>query len=374
MSGSRVETVDLTVEPSAKRRCKRKKVAASTVTTVPMEVWLVVCKNVFFSPHMPFRLMMASKQIWLTLRDDKEWWKEFYVRVVKYQDILLTSRFYSSLISFAKKDQCHRTILKLVFSPRCSSCGVRFGHTVFRPMMQRLCRTCVRDKLISNKVLYYRHGIYFADFIAAYVEKGGFLLQCDFTRPNVGALSKYTTEQMDLVGRQSVPKGRWLDSALIFFKREDIARILGLDLERAAVAARKRDEAIRLLQAVCERRLMAHRLLRGKLCVSTGADGERRVVTNWFKCLGGPVEERRKATTIQLRQAEELSEGEFLRREGMKLRSIVRTSWLAGGAYYAIANTDGISGRMLKYRPGFGADANNVFSKSIQDKAHHVRL
>ena len=361
------------VEPAAKRRCRRNKVTPGTMMTVPMEVWMIVCKNVFFSPHMPFRLMMANKHIWKTLRDDKKWWKEFYDRVVQYQNILLTSRFYSSLISFARKGQCYRTVLKLVFSPRCSCCGVRFGHTVFKPMMQRLCRTCVRDKMISNKVLFYKHGIYFADFIGTYVETGGFLLQCDFNRPNVGALAQLTTEEVDMTGRQSVPKGRWLDSVLLFFKREDLVRLVGVDFEASAIAARTRDKAVRLLQAVCERRLLVARQRKANLCVRTDPDGVMRVATNFFKCVEGP--ERSPASLLHLREAESLSEGEFLRRQAMKLRSLIRNSWLEGGAYYAIANPDPMVNRLLKFRPGFTADdGNHVFSKRIQDKTHHVRV
>ena len=361
------------MEPPPKRRCRRKKVEDETCKYVPSEAWIVICSNLFFSPHTPFRLMMAIKHLWLTMRDDVVWWKKFYDRVVKYQDCLQTSRFLGPLREFAGMPRlCYRTVLKLVYSPRCSSCGVRFGHRVFKPMMERLCGTCVRDKLISNKVLYVRYGVYFSDFLLEYVDGGGFILQCDFTKPHLSALMRYSTDPLDLEGRPMGVKGKWRQSILLYFKRDDLKRLVNLDLDAASTAARERERALRTLQAACERRMLVERISQGGLRarVIPGAEPLARVSTNWYTHKG---EGFSVAGLLDYRKAEGQTEGELLRRYGLRVQSYTKISWLEGGAYYAILDLDPVNGQLLKFRPGFTSKDASVFTARVQKLIHHFR-
>jgi len=68
-----------------KRKTRRGKVATETLLTVSDDTWLLVCGLLYFSPHCVFRLMRASKSIWLALKDNEVFWNTFYKAIKKYQ-------------------------------------------------------------------------------------------------------------------------------------------------------------------------------------------------------------------------------------------------------------------------------------------------
>ena len=80
---------ELLLERTQKKRkirlCRRGRVKTETVLHVATDVWLLVCKNFFFSPHCVFRLMRASKQIWMLLRNNPQFWEQFYDRIMLFQ-------------------------------------------------------------------------------------------------------------------------------------------------------------------------------------------------------------------------------------------------------------------------------------------------
>lgn len=72
----------------------------------------------------------------------------------------------------------------LIFGKECSDCGCRYGHSIFYPLMTRLCQWCVHSRLVSNRVLMEVYGIYFSDILIEYNQKGGRLLKCHGSRWN----------------------------------------------------------------------------------------------------------------------------------------------------------------------------------------------
>ena len=92
------------------RLCKRKRVSMETMQHVSEDTWILVCSQLFFSPHCVFRLMRASKRIWLALKDNIPWWETFYQRIVRYQVCLFTEnddKRDSTLISGMNRTSCY---------------------------------------------------------------------------------------------------------------------------------------------------------------------------------------------------------------------------------------------------------------------------
>lgn len=162
----------------ARRACPRRRATSDTSQRVTSDVWMIVCRNAFFSPHTVFRLMMACKELWLALRapESREWWDRFLARIVAYQQCLSHSNYLPLLRACQKQVRCSRGVIRLVYSPRCFACGSRFGRTIFMPMLQRVCSGCLSAQLVSNKVLDRQYGLSFSDFILPYKDAGGLII------------------------------------------------------------------------------------------------------------------------------------------------------------------------------------------------------
>ena len=186
--------------PKKKRRiraCKRKAVTANTMRSLSEDTWLMVCAHFFFSPHCVFRLMKASKCIWLALKDNKLWWDAFFVRIQVYQSMITCSIFALKLRAYAKRPN-KMVALQLIFGKECTGCGTRYWHSIFDPIGARLCQWCVHDRLVSNKVLLQRYGIHFADMLVEYHAKGGVFITHKQFKQARDTFLQLTSDAIDL--------------------------------------------------------------------------------------------------------------------------------------------------------------------------------
>lgn len=280
---------------SAKRQTRttrRNKVSSVTVAAVSGDTWLLVCANLYFSPACVLKLMRTSKNIWLTLRDNPAWWKTFFDRVVLYQSMLTKSNCLATLNELGQHNKNKRAVIHLVFSSECCGCEGRYGHSIFKPLMKRLCQTCIHDKLISNRVLMYKYGIHFSDFVVEYSEKGGILMFHAQTKPITASFLRVTSEMLDLNQRTDQKGAR-----LLFFDKNFLKETLGIDLSEAFKETRKNKTAVQTLLACFRRLRTQHFLINASRHMLLGAEAARKheitrslhplkVCTLWM--LGGP--------------------------------------------------------------------------------------
>jgi len=92
--------------------------------------------------------------------------------------------YHSTLVKLKDLHENPKVILFAVFGKECNDCRCRYGHTLFYPLMTRLCQWCVHQRLISNRVLYEVYGVYFCDILVEYNSKGGLLLKSEGKRWN----------------------------------------------------------------------------------------------------------------------------------------------------------------------------------------------
>ena len=170
--------------------------------------------------------MRTSKTIWLALKDNPIWWQRFYDRVVLYQSVLGSSGRLLALREI--KNNNKRIVLHIVFSTECGGCGARYGHSIFKPLMKRLCQTCIHDKLISNRVLLYKYGVHFSDFVIEYKEKGGVIMCHKHPKNNVSSFQRITCEPLDLSQKYS---NTTTAVKMLFFDKTVLKDVLGINLE-----------------------------------------------------------------------------------------------------------------------------------------------
>lgn len=248
-----------------KRAVKRNTVSSKTVGTVCGDTWLLVCTNLYFSPSCVLKLMRTSKTIWIALKENPLWWKTFFDRVLLFQTMLDSSRFISALKEFGKKTENKRMVIYLVFSNECCGCGARYGHSIFKPLMKRLCKTCIHDQLISNRVLLYKYGLHFSDFVLEYCDMGGILMFHSHPKPSITSFLRVTCESLDLVQKTSTSTANAKSPStatpkMLFFDKTFLRRVLGLNLEEHFRETKLKKEAIHILFA-CFRRLRTHDLV-----------------------------------------------------------------------------------------------------------------
>lgn len=240
-----------------KREVQRSVVTVKTVSAVSADTWLLVCSNFYFSPATLLKLMRSSKTIWQALKANPAWWEIFYNRVVQYQSVLYRSNCLSTLEELGKRNKNKQTVIHLVFSTECVVCGMRYGHSIFKPLMKRLCQTCIHDSLVSNKVLLYKYGIHFSDFIIEYCAKGGVPLVHQHPKPSSASFLRITCAPLDLAQRAS---NHPQNNKAIFFEKRLLKEALGINLEEKARETNMAKEAVQLLLG-CFRRMTTHYLM-----------------------------------------------------------------------------------------------------------------
>ena len=151
---------------------KKTKASAQTVARVGMDVWVIICSHLEFSPHTIFRLMGAFKPLRVELRNNEPWWHMFYGKILDYQRSLVHSNYKQNLVRMARVFGARKEkLLKVVFSRQCCFCGNRFQHRIVSALGVRVCpEPCLRQNLVSNIVLYFRYGVAFSDLLLAQPE------------------------------------------------------------------------------------------------------------------------------------------------------------------------------------------------------------
>jgi hypothetical protein len=236
-----------------KRTVHRHVATTRTVSAVSGDTWLVVCANLFFSPANVFKLMRTSKTIWQALKDNPVWWQAFYQRVVLYQSVLGSSVRLSTLLQLGTKNSNKRAVIHLVFSTECGGCQARYGHSIFKPLMKRMCQTCIHDRLISNRVLLYKYGVHFSDFIQEYSEKGGVIMYHSNPKSTVASFQRITCEALDLGAKSTSKK-------MLFFDKSMLMEVMGIDLEERYRVVKKEKEAVQSILGSF-RRLVTQKIL-----------------------------------------------------------------------------------------------------------------
>ena len=232
------------------KACKRRRlrVSSSTVSRIGTDIWLMICLHLDHSPQAVFRLLVASRPLFLAPSD--EWWSEFYSRVVTYQSGLKHSNFIRMLSRFENYAN-KRQALGLVFGSHCHYCGARRGHTLIQPLMKRACAVCLHQNLISNTELEFRYGLPFSDFIEKYSCKGGLILLPECFKTTTSAITT-------LEG--ALGSGGWLEvnkcadsnsksrtKADVYMWKPHMRKLLGVDFDALEVAQMKRKAAAQFL-------------------------------------------------------------------------------------------------------------------------------
>lgn len=260
------------------RSIRRKTVSSETVGSISSDTWLVVCSNLYFSPSCVLKLMKTSKTIWLALQDNPAWWQTFFNRVVLYQSILTRSNCLTVLRELGDRNKKNkRVVIHLVFSTECSGCGARYGHSIFKPLMKRMCQTCIHDSLISNRVLLLKYGIHFSDIVLEYNAKGGSLLLHPYPRPSMTSFLHVTTNVLDLVQKNlhiSTTVKKETSCRMVFFVKKDLYRLLGINLDDEYRKTLGIKQAIQVLFA-CFRRLRTQNIMGKHQKKTLGAEAVR---------------------------------------------------------------------------------------------------
>ena len=257
------EVVPQEMEPQRKSRViRRHTVSAQTINAISGDTWLLVCSNLFFSPACVLKLMQTSKTIWLALKNNPAWWQTFFDRVMLYQSVLTKSNCIGILKELGDKSKNNkRIVIHLVFSSECGKCSARFGHSIFKPLMRRMCQTCIHDSLISNRVLLHKYGIHFSDMVMEYCDKGGILMVHDHPKPTLSSFLRATADTLDIAPHTCVPKpGSLQGNKMLFFDKTFISEVMGINLTEEYKKNHQKKIAVMTLMA-CFRRLKTQTLL-----------------------------------------------------------------------------------------------------------------
>ena len=204
--------------------------SSATVSRIGADIWLMICFHLEQSPQVVFRLLVASKYLFLT--PSTLWWSEFYSRVMKYQRSLKHSNFISKLTLFEHYTDKRRA-LGLVFGTHCHYCGARRGHTFIHPLMKRACAACLHENLVSNTNLEFRYGLLFSDFIEEYSSKGGVILPPECFKP---------TNNLE-----TSPNTILEENVYVYLWKPHIQKLLRIDLEALEAVQIKRKAAAQFL-------------------------------------------------------------------------------------------------------------------------------
>jgi hypothetical protein len=222
---------------------RRGKVSASTMGVVSLDAWRLICANAYTCPHIVFRLLMVCKGIRDALRCvEPGWWLVLFRRVCAYQGGLRHSNTLRRLWTYKDPERG----LRSVFAPQCEGCGTRKGHRLMRPYALRVCGRCLHDGIVSNLELELLCGLSFCDFLASYLEGGGFFLP-------MRAFASHSS--IDALRRIAPEYDQRLANALVFLWRPNVERVLGHTLSALTQTHTERRRAALTLVAHVRRRL-----------------------------------------------------------------------------------------------------------------------
>jgi hypothetical protein len=191
---------------------------------------MLICGQLYSSPHAVFRLMRASKQLHVELRRKTGWWDAFYAQVMRYQASLPQSKCLQRIrAAEAVLGHDKQRLLRFVFGRECALCGARFGHRMIPLMGLRACPTpCFREQLVSNITLHARYGVHFSDWASQVPEQRWLVFHTEQLWCFGGRLlTQLTVDPHDYqhLDRQTIN----YRGLVCFFLRHDVERIVRLD-------------------------------------------------------------------------------------------------------------------------------------------------
>jgi hypothetical protein len=138
------------------RRCR-------DASKLSVDLWGQVGAHLFENPRRIFMLLCSIRD----LKFNEDWW-EMYWRKHKAH-VERKGRYPHWYLKLTPtRPGLHKTILKLVYGRICTVCGCRYHHTIFVPFNMRVCSECLRDKHISNVVLWHEYGLDLEDIALRY--------------------------------------------------------------------------------------------------------------------------------------------------------------------------------------------------------------
>ena len=231
MEGSLVITVAASTPQDAKRtrgsRTRRSRRKETTPFSIPIEVLAIVCTYFQRTPRHIFLLMKACKGLRTQLTS--EWWERFWAvhkATVLDRQQQLRHHYLNEIVhgpNLRPSQFAH--ILRLVYSLRCERCGARWNHHVVGLLRLRLCESCLRDNLVSNRVLYYRYGLAVADILDEHAHLITYFPMTSYHRRDA-SFRELSADPIDIAGFG--PDGG-LRQELLFLWRPDVARLYDLE-------------------------------------------------------------------------------------------------------------------------------------------------
>lgn len=266
----------------------RRKRGVVRSASLPLEMLAMVCQHLHSSPRHVFLVVKAAKGLRALMT--AEWWKRFWMTHMSVSNRRYRHYFLRDFTAAPLRPAQMSHVLRIVYGLRCECCGARWRHRIMDLLKLRICQTCVHDRFVSNRVLYYRFGLNAADIL---IEHGHLVTYTPLRacKVNDGDLRRMTRDPIDFGVFQ-----RTKHHELMFLWRDDVAKLY--DLEACAIDQRRRVGAIDALKA----RFRAARVRRvwsmnprHALCVLLVPGVEVHVDPAWV--VGGPTKQGRQFRT-----------------------------------------------------------------------------
>ena len=128
---------------------------------LPMDVVARICFHLESSPAHVFLMINVVRGLIRHL--DSDWWGVFWFGHRAY----LMGRKYGGRHFYLRDGALglrirpihYSHVLRLVYVLRCECCGARWHTKICHVVQKRLCRLCIQDNFVSNRVLYVRYGL-----------------------------------------------------------------------------------------------------------------------------------------------------------------------------------------------------------------------
>ncbi len=247
----------------AKRRRRARAGKDQAEFTIPVEVLAVVCTYFQKTPRHIFLTMKACKGLRAHLTS--EWWQQFWAvhkATVLDRKLQLRHHYLNEVVHGPNvRPSQFAHILRLVYSLRCERCGARWNHRIVNHLRLRLCDSCLRDNVVSSRVLYYRYGLSVAEVIDEHSHLITYFPVSMYHRRDA-SFRELSADPIDLEGFGSDGLTR---QELMFLWRPDVARLYDLDA-LYALQQRRLAAADRLKACMRRRRVWAaiHDTLSGR--------------------------------------------------------------------------------------------------------------
>ena len=206
------------------------------------------CMHLQTSPRHVFLMMQVCRGLRANLH--AQWWQRFWTW---HQSSLrhIRHHYLNEGIHGTLRAPQYTHIFRLVYGLRCERCHARWHHRVIPLLNMRLCPLCVRDNLVSNRVLLFRYGLRACDVLEAHAHLITYFPLTAYRRRE-RALRDLTQDPIDL---QDAFSRSSRTQQFMFLWRPDLEALY--DLDACAAEQRRRLDATNRLKAAM-RRLNVH--------------------------------------------------------------------------------------------------------------------